>query len=236
MVRSRGIVLLALLLGACSSSQPPAGGLVPHTDQSGFLADYTALQEGKAGEPAYVFRAPAADFSIYDSVVLDAVTLWRGDESVGGTASEEEVQLVADYFYTLLYMRLDRDYEMVTDPGPYSMRVRVAIRKVGEKNMVLQATSSPVPRPNLIPRFQSMADEPVSFRGGASVEVIVSDATTGSMLLAAIERRDANAEGGHSSWRDVERGLKFDSERIGYRLCLERGKRECVQPRADRME
>jgi hypothetical protein len=220
--------VLALFSGCASTKNAPA---VPTEDQSGFLEDYTNLRAGREGEPTYVFRVPNA-LASYDKVILEPVEVWRGEESAG-RLSEEALQFLADYFYTLISMRLDRDYDLVDTADPTTMRIRVAYTRVGETGTKLAAQSSTKPQPNLITQFQEKTKEPPSFSLSTSVELAIRDALGGATLFAAIERKDlalAAREGG-PSWEDLQAELEYDAERVGWILCTERkGAESCPRP------
>lgn len=225
------VTVVAVLSGCTSSQQKPA--TVPSTDQSGFLSDAIKLRAGGEGEPGLVYRMPKSTIAKYDKVVLEAVEVWHGGETAGGL-SRDEVQFLADYLFTRIYMRLDRDYEMVDSPDATTMRVRVAYTQVGEKSQKLELQSDRTPRPNLIPQFQKLAENPPRFRGSSSVELAIRDAESGVTFFAAIERKDlAMPDPGEDgfSWQDLENELKFDAERVGWILCAEReGPKACPRP------
>ena len=208
--RSRVIVAAGLavvpFLAGCGSSQPPSAA-VPTADQTGFLANYANLRAGKDGEPTYVYRMEGSKAGKYDKIILDAVEVWRGDEAQDQGLSRDAVQFLADYLYTQLYMRLDRDYEMVDVADQTTMRVRVAYTNVNQTNTRLDVESSRVPRPNLIPQFKRETEEapPPRLSGGTSVEVAIRDAQSNVTFFAGIERKDlasptATATGG-TIWR-----------------------------------
>jgi hypothetical protein len=229
MHRSRTLALFvaACLSGCASTKNAP---VVPTENQSGFLEDYTNLRAGREGEPAYVFRMPNG-LAGYDKVIIEPVEIWRGEESVG--VSEEALQFLADYLYTLISMRVDRDYEIVKEPDPKTIRLRVAYTRVGETGTKLTVRSSTTPQPNLIREFQEKTKEPPSFSLATSVEIAIRDGLGGITLFAAIERKDlalpTRAEG--YGWADVEAELTYDADRIGWMLCSERkGADACARP------
>ncbi len=128
-------------------------------------------------------------------------------------------------------MRLARDYEMVTEAGPSTMQIRVGLSKVGEEAMQRDALSITTARPNLIPQFKKVAKQPADFVGTVTVEAEFSDAQTQEVFWAGIERRSVETTGeADYGWSDVEAELKFLAERLGYRLCVDRGDDRCPQP------
>src|SRR6266566_1284550 len=59
-------MLLVLVVGGCAHrhAAPPA-------EMSGFLDDYALLREGGPNDSALVYRAPDANWSAYDKVLLE---------------------------------------------------------------------------------------------------------------------------------------------------------------------
>jgi hypothetical protein len=221
-----GLAALVAVIG-CSSSKE----LKPLEDRKGFLSNYSALRLGKADEPLYVFRDKHANLQMFKKVILDPVQVWRGEESRREAVPTEHLQPVADWFYTLLYVRLARDYEMVTEPGPDVLRIRIALAKLLESNTTLEVTSTSRPQPNLVQDFREVAKTPPAFLGEGTLEVEFIDTLTGEVRFAGIERRTAVRETEErATWGDVERRMKFDAERLGYRLCVERGEKGCREP------
>ncbi|MGH8517645.1 MAG: DUF3313 family protein [Panacagrimonas sp.] len=66
----------------------------------------------------------------------------------------------------------------------------------------------------------------------ASAEFKITDAQTGELLGAGVDRRAGGKtlKKGFSSWADVEGAFQYWAERLRYRLCKERGGADCVAP------
>ena len=227
------LVLTALIatFAACSSTKPGTADITG--DFSGFLKDYSALRSGGEGGPLYAFRATGADLASYRRVLLAPIEVWRGKESREAGLDTETIQLLADCLYTVIDLRLSRDYEMVDSPSDFdTMRIRVGITKLGEEDMKLEALSSTTPHPDLKNAVRDLAGkiEP-SFVGRASIEVEVKDAQTSALMFAAIERKTGEAlTGSAEDWVILEREFELIAERIGYLFCRERDDEDCVRP------
>src|SRR6266566_6625967 len=84
--------LILLVVAGCVSPRSPA-----RPEVSGFLDDYSLLRPGAAGEVALVYRNPHADWTSYDKVLLEPVTLWRsGRKSLDAVPEEDLLRLVDD--------------------------------------------------------------------------------------------------------------------------------------------
>lgn len=236
MMRLQGIifVLLFVLLAGCASTKQARD-----VEQSGFLGDiYPLLHEGKEGEALLVYKPEHIDHAhaaTYTKILLDPVTIWRGEESKMKGLSQEELQALADHFYSLLYLNLKEDYEMVEKPGPNTLRIQVAITKIQESMVVLNVVSSVVPQARVLSSIKGFATGKPAFVGEASIEAKLSDAHTGKVLAAVADRRvggkklDAKL---FDSWGDVNEILEYWAKLTRFRLCEARAGENCVMPEA----
>ena len=122
MRRSRVLTVTLLLVAACAARRPgqPA-------DFSGFLDDYSLLRPGGPGEVALVYRDPGAHWTSYDKVLFEPVTLWRsGRKSLDAVPEGDLLRLVAD-LEGAIRRRLGDGFELVGEPQPGVMRIRLAI-------------------------------------------------------------------------------------------------------------
>ena len=234
MLRIQAIICLLIIsiLAGCAATKQARD-----VDQTGFLGDiYPKLQKGKEGEALLVYKPYKPDkarFAKYTKILLDPVTVWRGEESRKEGAPQKDIQIVADHFYSLLYLTFKQDYEMVPSPGPNTLRIQVAITKLEESMVVLDVVSTVVPQARALSGLKGLATGKPAFVGEASVEAKVSDADTGRVLAAVVDRRvggkKLEAEA-FDSWGDVNEILEFWAKLARFRFCEARGGTNCVQP------
>ena len=125
-------MLLALVAGGCAyrHAAPPA-------EMSGFLDDYALLREGGPNDSALVYRAPDVNWSAYDKVLLEPVTLWRsGRKSLEPVPQEDLLRLVSD-FQSAVRKGLGEGFRVVDQAGPGVMRIRLAITDAHASDPVL---------------------------------------------------------------------------------------------------
>ncbi|MDF0666335.1 MAG: DUF3313 domain-containing protein [Nitrospira sp.] len=240
MVASSRVVLLimvALLVGCASTKQARS------MEQSGFLGDlYPLMQKGKEGEALLVYKSPRVALiprGTYKKMLLEPVTMWGPPAEEHKTAPQKELQAVADMLYGLMYESLSKDYEMVSVPGPNTLRIQAAITRADQSYVVLRAVST-IPAPmNYLAAASFLKDlgtgKPL-FVGEASIEGKIVDAQTGEVLGASADRRVGKRHlDAHSfdSWDDVHQTLAFWAEQLRYRLCKERerGESHCTPPK-----
>jgi len=231
------LVMLALLIGCASTKQARS------MEQAGFLGDLAPLmQKGKEGEALLVYKSPRVALiprGTYKKMLLEPVTMWGPPAAEHKTAPQKELQAVADMLYSLMYQSLSKDYEMVSAPGPNTLRIQAAITRADQSYVVLRVVST-IPAPmNAFALGSFLKDlgtgKPL-FVGEASIEGKISDAATGEILGASADRRVGKRHlDAHSfdSWDDVHQTLAFWAEQVRYRLCRERerGESHCTQPK-----
>jgi len=242
MVRLQDVLLIAvvLLLIGC-----PATKQARTADRLGFLKDlYPVMTEGEesAGESLLIYKNPKVALlppNSYTKILLDPVLIFRGPESKMHGISQGQAQLLADTFYALIYQELSKDYEMVDKPGPSTLRVQVAVTHLEESWPMLDVVSA-VPAPmNALAAgsvLKTAATGKPAFTGEAVIEAKVTDAQTGEVLRAMVDRRvgtkklDADS---FNSWSDVYESLRYWAENGRYHLCKARQIRtDCPKPRA----
>lgn len=209
------IVLLATLFVGCAQTEQAR-----KVETSGFLGDYSILQKGKEGEALLIYINPNTDFAVYDKVIFDPVTVWRGESSKLYDVPEADLQRLANYLHTAIVTKLREDYEIVNKPGPDVLRIRAAITEAGKSNVGLNIFSTIVPQAILLSGAKKLATGTNSFVGAASVEGKITDSNTGEILAAMVDRRAGgkSLKGAMNAWNDVEQAFQYWANRLSQRL------------------
>jgi len=132
---------------------------------------------------------------------------------------------------------------MVSQPGPDTLQVSVAIIDAQEADTSAKAASY-VPIPLGLPgakiaamqTMQHTAGKP-PFAGQVTVEGKVTDASTGELVAAMIDRRVGARKpiiglfesSTYDSWSDVSEAERYWAEQVRYRFCVRRGAGNCTQ-------
>jgi len=232
------ILAIMLVVTGCASTQEAKS-----VEKSGFLGDYSLLKEGQRStisegaedEALLVYKNPAADWRKYRKVILDPVTVWTsGKDSQLKDVSVEDRQRLAALLWSKIDEQLRKDYQMTNQAGPDVMRIQAAITEAGDSNAFLDTVTSIIPQTRLLSGMKSLATGVSAFTGSASVEIKITDSETGTLLLAAADRRGGtkSLSGVTNSWNDVEEAYRFWAEKMRYRACQWRGGMNCVEPKA----
>jgi len=232
-----GLVLMLVVTG-CAATQEAKS-----VEKSGFLGDYSLLKEGERStisesaedQALLVYRNPAADWPKYRKIQLDPVTVWMsGKDSQLKDVSVEDRQRLAALLWSKLDESLRKDYEMTSQAGPDVLRIQAAITEAESSNAVLDTVTSVIPQARLLSGMKSLATGVSLFTGSASAEMKITDTETGTLLVAAVDRRGGtkSLSGVTNSWNDVDEAYRFWAEKVRYRLCQWSGGMNCVEPKA----
>src|SRR5262245_62980215 len=86
--RALGVALILLVVAyGCGARRTPH----PSQEMSGFLDDYSLLRKGAPGDVALIYRNPNADWTRYDKVLLEPVTLWRSGRNSLASVPEDDL-------------------------------------------------------------------------------------------------------------------------------------------------
>jgi len=202
-------------------------------ENSGFLGDYSMLREGEDGEALLVYRNPKVMWTSYTKIIIDPVEVWLGKDSQLLDLSPEDRQRMANDLWSKLIDVLRKDYDIVHQPGPGTLRIQAALTEAESSSMVLDTVSSVVPGMRAMSEAKYLVTGTAGFVGKASVEAKMTDAKTGELLMAGIDRRagSKNVKGSFNTWNNVEEVNLYWAHQVSYRLCKLRGMTlDCVPP------
>jgi len=210
-------VFIVLIVSGCASTYQARS-----VDTSGFLNDYTILQEGTWSQALHIYIHPDANkiCKKYTKVLIDPVSIWVKDESSMKNVSKEDRQMLTNYLYKSLKETLAKDYEIVNRVGPDVLHIRAAITEASGSWVVLDTLTSIVPMALGVSTLKQLVFGTASFVADASIEVEIEDSMTQITLAAAVDRR-AGGKGWSkkfNQWGKVEKAFDFWSEKIQSRL------------------
>jgi len=208
---------LGLTLAACAPIKH-----AQDVETSGFLQDYSALREGKAGEALKIYIDPNYPqlCETYDKVLIEPIGIWVKENSDLADVSPSERQNLVNHLHGSLVSELGKYYQVVKNPQPGALRIRTAITEAEGSVVALDTMSSFLPHSLVISKIKETATGTATFVGRASGEVEVTDAMTGERIAAAVDAivGTKSVFGVTSKWDDVNRAFDDWSYRLAYRL------------------
>lgn len=179
-----------------------------NTSPSGFLDDYDQLQPGKNALGARLsYVNSETDFAKYDKLIIDPVTFFLPPDSV---VTEEDKLRLGSAMYDALSEELSKDYEIVTEPGPTTMRFRGALTELVPANRTGNVVASVVPVGRVLTEAQYWTTGTTNFSARGTGEVEVVDSESGERLVALSDTRWARAAATTSAtrWGQIEGAME----------------------------
>ena len=216
-------VLSLGVLSSCSQtveSKPAVmegGQLSPAV--SGFFGDsYSLLHPGKQGQVAMVYVNPNAQWKQYNKILLEPVQFWDSPDT---TVSPADQHMLTAYFYNQLKTDLEKDFTIVDQGGSGVIELQVALTNATSATPGLRSVSVAIPQARVLNGLQSLATGSYAFVGSAEGEMKVTDASTGQLLAAAIDKREggiALSAAAQWQWGDAENAMNYWAQKISARL------------------
>jgi hypothetical protein len=209
-----GAVLGVVLCLACAPTRQPRGEVAT----SGFLRDYSILQAGGEDQAKLRYVDSSADFSRYQAVIVDSVTLWSGPELA--KLEPDEKRALVDHAYEALVTTLGKSFRIAKEPGRDTLRVRAAITEATSSAVVPDVVATVIPQVRTIGMLVGRSANTAATVGEASGEVEVTDSLTNRVLAAGVDRRvgQRSIQGAFSKWSDVKEAWDHWAEQLRTRL------------------
>ncbi len=183
--RNAWLVGFAALLASCASE---ASGFRP----SGFLSDYSQLTEHE-GESGLMYYNETADFTVYDKVLIEPITIWA-PKSSDIAVPMDELDMLCKQMYASLKEAISEHKQVVESPGPGTARIRLAITEAVDQDVALNLITTIMPAALILGEGFTIASGTRLFVGAASIEGEISDSLTGEVLIAGVERRQGGKD------------------------------------------
>jgi hypothetical protein len=224
------LVAAALQFGGCAASYQARS---VELKESSPLVNPELFKEGQEDQALYRYVKPGVDVKSYTKVMIDPVLIMKDGEL--DKDELENYQKLANNGFIYLTQALEKDYKIVTAPEPGTFRVQMAIVDADTSKPVRNTLGTFFPIGIGISLVRLAATGKQTGVGEITAEMKFTDATTGELLAAALDRR----VGGHkvsklwSSWYTADEALKFWAQQMSYALCKARGDANCVKPEAE---
>jgi hypothetical protein len=235
--RTALIIISGLVFGgffsACSQTVPSEPSAVQQAlgetatppAPSGFLGNDSAkLAPGPQGKAALIYINSSAQWTKYNKIMLEPVEFWDAGDS--GVSPSDQHMLTA-YFYNVLKEDLQKHFTLVDQGGPGVMILQVALTNASAATPVLRSVSVVIPQARILNGVQSLATGSYAFVGSAQAEMKATDAETGDLLAAAVDKREggmAVSSAAQWKWGDAENAMNFWAERVATRLLEMQGR------------
>jgi len=215
-----------VLIGGCGASYQARSVEV----QNATLFNPSILQKGGEDQALYRYANPEAKIKQYDKVIIDPVIIVK--EAQLDADELENYKKLATNAFVYLNDELKQDYEVVGSPVQGAMRVQLAIVDADSSKPGRSVLSSVMPIGIGVNAVKYAATGKQSGVGEITAEFKVTDAMSGALLGAALDRRVGGKapQGITDTWYNADEALKYWAKRVRYVMCNERGGTDCVKP------
>ena len=217
--------LLSMLTASCAKTVSEQPAVVKQVESgeapaaTGFFGnDMSLLQPGKEGQAAMVYINPNVQWSQYNKIMIEPVEFW---DSANSTVSPTDQHMLTAYAYNKLKEDLQKDFTLVDQGGSGVLVLQVALVNASAATPGLRSVSVVIPQLRIINGAQSLATGSYAFVGGAEAMMKATDAQTGQLLAAAIDKRAggiALSQAAQWKWGDAQSAMDYWAERIDVRL------------------
>ncbi len=221
------LVAAALQFGGCAVGSYQARSV---DIKNSPLVSPDILVKGTGDQALYRYAKANVDIKKYDKVMIDPVLVMKD-----GELDKDEManyQKLANNAYVYLTRELEKSYKVVQSPEPGTLRIQAAIIDADSSKPVRNTLSTLMPIGIGISLLKYSATGKQSGVGEITTEMKLTDADTGELLGAALDRRVGGKEITElwSKWRNADDALQYWAKRLAFVLCEGRGDTNCVKP------
>lgn len=184
-VTSRRIILatVCVVLSACSSTQPVAYSGISSASM------LTPNLQDQSGRMPYSY-APEVNWRHYNTVMLEPVAIYRGQDDQFKDLSEKDKLELMSYMTTQATEKLlQARIKLVNTPTPATLRVRLTLTGARTNTPVLGTLSRFDLAGGIYNSVQNFRDQEGTLTGSVSYSVEIFDAATGRLLNAYVAKQ-----------------------------------------------
>ncbi|HBL23861.1 MAG TPA: DUF3313 domain-containing protein [Deltaproteobacteria bacterium] len=221
------VAAVALQLGGCAVGSYQARSVDLKESQ---LVNPNILVQGTDDKALYRYVNPKVDFKQYFMVMIDPVLVYKDAEL--DKNERENYQKLANNAFVYLTQELEKEYQIVKTPEPGTLRIQMAIVDADSSKPVRNTLSTIVPVGIALSIVKYTITGKQAGVGEITAEMKITDASTGELLGAAVDRRVGGKEllKLWSSWNNADDALKYWAKRLSFALCDIRRDPKCVKP------
>jgi len=216
---------MALMLGGCMTTKEAR-----NVEAKGFLVDPAILQKGEGDQALLRYQNAKINLKEYPRILIAPVKIYK---PANASAEElQDLQKLANNFNFYLFQELSKDYNIVLSPVTATLKIETAITEADKSNPTMDFISTVMPIGLGISIIKDVATGKPLNVGEISGEMKITDATTGELIAAAVDRRvgGKSFKGMFTSWGDANKAMEYWAIKLRYMLCMNRQDTGCVEP------
>ncbi|CAB3726843.1 DUF3313 domain-containing protein [Paraburkholderia rhynchosiae] len=180
------VATLCMALVGCSSVQPVA--------YSGLASSSELKTEPQNSSVRMPYRyATQVDWRRYKRIVIDPVAIYRGADDQFGDMGDQDKTTLANYAQSAFAKKLGKRFEVASDSGASTLRLKVTLTGAGTTTPVLGPFTHFDIGGNLYNGVQAIRGREAAFSGYVIYAVELRDASTNQLLQAYVTKQYPNA-------------------------------------------
>ncbi|HEX9024653.1 MAG TPA: DUF3313 domain-containing protein [Geobacteraceae bacterium] len=194
------------------------------------LVNPALLEKGSGDQALYRYVNPRFDVAKYSKIIIQPVFIAKEGEL--GPSERENYQKLANNAYVYLRMELAKELQIVNKPESDTLDLQMAIHDADSSKPVRNILSSVTPVGIGLNVVTFGVTGKQSGVGEITAEFRLTDAATGELLFAALDRRvgGKDIKGTWDTWHNADEALKYWAKRASFVLCQQKGKQDCEEP------
>ncbi len=197
-----GIVLLA----ACASTTSPT--------KTGFLGDYgKKLVPTPDDKTRLRWVKPGVDFAKYNKFMIDYVVFALAEDSEYKGIDGDEMKKLGDAASLAVVNAIKEKYEVVAEPGPDVLRIRMAIVGLKQSNPVESGVTTVIPVGLGISLIKKGTADAWLGSGATQGEIMCIDSMTNEVICAGHDIYTAGFTERFTKWGSVEDAFTYWAKR-----------------------
>ena len=201
-------------------------------EPSGLLDDYSMLSSGDGEDAVLSYWNENVDWSTYEKMIFEPIAIWTGKDSQLNELSHGKRFRLKESLEGQMRESLKKNFRLVVHPSPNTLRVQLVSTEAETSTTLLDFYSILYPSARVLSELQMITLGTESWVGSAGYESRITDAMTGELLMASVDRRagSKHLSGAFDDWDDVNEAYKHWVVQFHSQLCHKRKLPNCVEP------
>lgn len=209
------IIIMVIAIGLATAQASAAFAEdIPFSGFFGNQAVYEQLVPGEKGQAKLRWVNKNADIKKYNKFMVDSVIFFLADKADYKGIDPQDMKELADAFNQELVNAFRGKHQIVAEPGPDVLRIRIAITNISPSRPGLSVVSSIIPVGLGVSILKKGATGGWSGSGQVCAEFMGIDSKTNDVLILGIDQRKAEFEERFTKWGSAKDAFKFWSEKI----------------------
>lgn len=207
-------LMMTVVLGLVFTTSAGAAQDIPFSGFLGNPAVYELLGPGPEGGVKLRWGKKGVQPQKFTKVMVDSVIFFLSNSADYKGIDPQEMKEMADTFDKSIVDALKGKHQIVSEPGPDVVRIRIAITNIQPSRPGVSVITSVLPAGLGISLIKKGVTGGWAGSGQTCVEFMAIDSMTNEILVLGIDQQSAAFEQRFTKWGSAGDAFKFWSEKI----------------------